>query len=183
VCDENDPWYIGAFDEMKAWREHQKEQERLRGWGGWNGLGFYMLVNGKIKLATDMLEYARWFGDFNNRMIDRTEIQNLPNYPGGDFVSTVFLGIDHNFSPAETWKEHRPVLFESMIFGGKYNERGWRYSSYGEAKQAHWQIVDALRGGEEPNPVFGERPIIELFLEMLREEQDTDDDDPGDVQP
>jgi hypothetical protein len=50
-------------------------------------------------------------------------------------VSTVFLGIDHNWSG-----EGPPVLWETMIFGME-DEPCWRYSSEKEALEGHEQAV------------------------------------------
>jgi hypothetical protein len=47
-------------------------------------------------------------------------------------VSTVFLGIDHGWSPDEP-----PVVFETMIFGGPESEYQERYSTEAEAIEGH----------------------------------------------
>ena len=135
--------------------------EELRPWFDKDKLrfGHYILVNGKIKEAS-LLEWAQWFENIENRRIDYTEISE------GVFVSTVFLGIGGATD-----------LFESMVMGGKYANKGWKYNSYGEAKKGHWQIVDCIRRGEPPLVEFGERPFIELFLEMFKEEEEEEDDE------
>jgi len=46
-------------------------------------------------------------------------------------VSTVFLGIDHN------WWEGPPLLFETMVFGGPLDEETERYSTWDEAEAGH----------------------------------------------
>lgn len=61
-------------------------------------------LEGKIPVPVeDVLEWARWFHDAD-RQVARDIIGNLR-------VSTVFLGLDHNFS-----LNGPPVLFETMIF-------------------------------------------------------------------
>lgn len=144
-------------DEMRAWFEQFEKKNR-----------HWILVNGKIK-EVDFLTWARWFENIDNRIVDRTDI-------GEDvFVSTVFLGLDHGLGREMCFEEGRkPVLFETMVMGGKYNSRGWRYSSYGEAKIGHWKIVDCIKVGEPPNVEFGERPFIELFLDMFKPEEEED---------
>jgi hypothetical protein len=47
-------------------------------------------------------------------------------------VSTVFLGLDHNFGFGR-----KPLLFETMIFGGKHDQYQERYSTYKEAEKGH----------------------------------------------
>lgn len=138
--------------------------EWLDDWMERNRSPYYVLKNGKIKPAT-VMEWAIWFEDFQNRRVDHTDIRDLPNYPGGEMISTVFLGLDHGMMC------EKPVLFETMVFGGKYHQRGWRYSSFGEAKLGHWQIVDCIREGNPPAVNFGERPFMELFLEMFDESE------------
>jgi len=64
----------------------------------------------------------------------------------GQRVSTVFLHLDHNWDP-----EGKPVLFETMIFGGEYNEEMWRYCTWDEAKAGHDKVVHCLKHGINPN--------------------------------
>lgn len=56
-------------------------------------------------------------------------------------VSTVFLGIDNNFSG-----EGQPILFETMIFGGQFDHEMWRCSTFDEALVQHAQACDVVRG-------------------------------------
>ena len=46
-------------------------------------------------------------------------------------VSTVFLGMDHSFNGGT------PVLFETMIFGGEYDQYQERYCTWDEAERGH----------------------------------------------
>lgn len=46
-------------------------------------------------------------------------------------VSTVFLGMDHSFDGGN------PVLFETMIFGGEYDQFQERYYTWDEAEEGH----------------------------------------------
>ena len=46
-------------------------------------------------------------------------------------VSTVFLGMDHSFDGGT------PVLFETMIFGGEYDQFQERYCTWDEAEEGH----------------------------------------------
>lgn len=61
-------------------------------------------------------------------------------------VSTVFLVIDHGFAD-------QPVLFETMVFGGRHDQAQWRYATWDEARQGHDRIVTALREGLDPEVV------------------------------
>jgi len=135
---------------------------------------YFILENGKMRPST-LMEWSRWFGNFDNRTVDRTDIDDLPNYPGGEFISTVCLGLDHNFIGV-VQAGHKPALFETMIFGGKYDQRMWRYASYGEAKVGHWNIVDCIRAGRPPEAETGERPWIDYFFEMLDKTREENND-------
>lgn len=54
-------------------------------------------------------------------------------------VSTVFLGLNHNYGEGE------PVLFETMVFGGRYNEQMERYEYLDKAKIGHEQWVSKVK--------------------------------------
>ncbi len=45
-------------------------------------------------------------------------------------LSTVFLAVDHGLMG-------EPILFETMIFGGRYNEYQRRYTNFDDAKKHH----------------------------------------------
>jgi hypothetical protein len=51
-------------------------------------------------------------------------------------VSTVFLGLDHNFSMVGP-----PLLFETMVFGGPLNGECRRYATWVEAEAGHREVV------------------------------------------
>jgi len=79
----------------------------------------------------DILKWAMWF-EAAPRTVARTEIDT------GETVSTVFLGLDHNFFGGP------PLLFETMVFGGKHNLYQVRYSTWEQAETGHNRIVEAL---------------------------------------
>lgn len=64
------------------------------------------------------------FSNFKDRIIAKDSFDGVE-------VSTVFLTMDHSFSKGE------PILFETMIFGGQYDDYQWRYSTYEEAEAGH----------------------------------------------
>ncbi len=57
-------------------------------------------------------------------------------------VSTVFLGLNHQYGGGP------PLIFETMIFGGEYDEEQWRYTTEAEALQGHEAAVALAFGGE-----------------------------------
>ena len=54
-------------------------------------------------------------------------------------VSTVFLGWDHSFG-----QNSEPILFETMVFGGVYNEYQVRYHNYDKAEQGHKDVCEMI---------------------------------------
>lgn len=57
-------------------------------------------------------------------------------------ISTVFLALDHSFGGG------RPMLFETMVFGGQLNDEQERCSTYDEAKAMHSRWVAAVKEAE-----------------------------------
>lgn len=58
----------------------------------------------------------------------------------GVTVSTVFLGINHAYNDGP------PLIFETMVFGGKYSDYTYRYASEAEALEGHKQIIRQVFG-------------------------------------
>lgn len=99
---------------------------------------WYKLVDGNPVPCYDITGFEEWYGNIENRRIDFTKIAK------GCDVSTVFLGIDHNFGDGE------PVLFETLVSGeGKIDGWMWRYRTIEEAKAGHQKVVDAVKNGED----------------------------------
>ena len=62
------------------------------------------------------------------------------DYIDGVHVSTVWMGIDHNWL-----SEGAPLIFETMIFGGSHDEWRWRYSTEQEAREGHARAIELVR--------------------------------------
>jgi hypothetical protein len=89
--------------------------------------------------ATRRQMYEVYEGPFaSTRQVARDEV-------GEQSVSTVFLGIDHSFSD-----DGPPIIFETMIFGGPFDEYQWRYATWDEAAAGHKRLVKALIEGRQP---------------------------------
>ncbi len=97
-------------------------------------IAHYILKNGRIK-RVDFMTWARWFEhSYNERVISRTDV-------GPYTVSTVFLGLDHNF-----FGEGPAILFESIVFCGRRStELQTRYATMGAAKKGHAYLVAEMR--------------------------------------
>ena len=64
---------------------------------------------------------------------------------GEAWVSTVFLILNHSWEPFG-----RPLIFETMIFGGPHDSYCDRYSTWEEAEEGHRHVVAALLAGRDP---------------------------------
>lgn len=88
--------------------------------------------------CNDVLAWGCWFENPEHRRVAATVLS------GGVRVSTVFLGLDHN------WGEGPPALFETMIFEGPHDSEQWRYSTWDEAVAGHEAAVVLAKAGAEP---------------------------------
>ena len=97
--------------------------------------GKYILEGKEPKLVEDVLEWGMWL-ETADRCVAETHL------PKKVRVSTVFLGLDHSFDGGT------PILFETMIFGGEFNQDMWRYSTWEEAEKGHQEAVKKVRGSD-----------------------------------
>ncbi len=118
----------------------------------------YILENGEPKKVDDPIEWATWFG--TAARAQRQDVMALRRRrPGSSrkrlrhwcrqkgepvhfesvMVSTIFLGLDHNF-----FEGGPPVLWETMVFGGEQDRAMWRYSDREEALRLHEEVVEAI---------------------------------------
>lgn len=100
----------------------------------------YYYLKDKIPVkAKDVMDWAQKFERQSEERIVKQEEVN------GKFISTVFLGINHN------WGEGDPLLFETMVFPSKDNFADLycdRYSTWEEAELGHKKAVDLVKDGE-----------------------------------
>jgi len=104
--------------------------------GGGMTRDHYILNDDGTIRVVDLLTWAKWF-EVAQRQIARDYL------PDGVRVSTVFLGIDHNFSDLGP-----PLLFETMIFGGPHDGYQDRYATRDEAIAGHARALELAK-----NPV------------------------------
>ena len=91
----------------------------------------YILDNHTPIPEDDVLKWGMWF-ETNDRIVKKTIIGDIR-------ISTVFLGLDHSYG------EGSPLLFETMIFGGKYHEDQDRCSTWDEAEKMHERMVKKVK--------------------------------------
>lgn len=90
------------------------------------------ILDGKTPIAEpDMFKWGLWFKS-NDRIVKKTDV-------GDAHVSTVFLGAEHGFCNDE------PLLFETMIFGGPLDGEQWRYCTWEQAEQGHYEAVKQVK--------------------------------------
>ncbi len=102
--------------------------------------------DGEPQLCEDLLQWGRWM-QTAERIVLQTRV-------GDACISTVFLGLDHNhFGGAEAmaYMEHghpfyclrfgKAILWETMIFKGRFDQFTWRYTSKLDAMRGHMRAV------------------------------------------
>lgn len=95
-------------------------------------LGLYVL-QGKLAVPVpDMETWAARF-DHKNKHVAETQV-------GGIWISTVFLGIDHNY-----YTDGLPILFETVAFRGGNGDDCERCGSWDEAEKQHAEMVERIR--------------------------------------
>lgn len=77
-------------------------------------------------------DYIRAWSDNPRREVAQTDI-------GDVHVSTVFLALDHNHGSSP------PLLYETMIFGGKHDQDQERYTTREDALSGHDACVTRVR--------------------------------------
>lgn len=110
---------------------------------------YYILDGNDVRLA-DLCAWAEWFEHspkdrlISLTLVDPRTADTKPFGGLGDIkVSTVFLGIDHNYT--ETGP---PILFETMVFGGLLDQEQERYATMAEALSGHAAMVERVKRAE-----------------------------------
>lgn len=109
---------------------------------------FYILNDNHEPVSVaDVLEWARWMEGGAMHGIDRRRVAHTQLAEGDISISTVFLGVDHNHARHFGGRDSRPILFETMIFGGLHDGEQWRYHTWSEAEAGHAAAVATAKGG------------------------------------
>jgi hypothetical protein len=105
-------------------------------------LGHYILDDDHNIIEVDLLTWGRWLEKAKDvRRVKQDFIEDSLLKIEYN-VSTVFLGIDHNFSD----DDGPPVLFETMIFGEAGEEYCDRCCTWDEAIEMHNKALRHLKG-------------------------------------
>lgn len=110
--------------------------------------GMYILRKRKPQPCGNVRDWYTWMA-VGRRQVARTRIS------ADVIVSTVFLGVDHNWTG-----KGGPVLFETMVFGGKMDMYQARARSWKDAVRCH-QVAFLLARG------FVRAEVRSSFLSLL----------------
>lgn len=114
---------------------------------------FILIGKKPVMIPNDQfVEWSNWFGIHPNsiRVSDIPPRKPLGKGEGATFrklnrfrkqsikLSTVFLGVNHN------WFGGKPILFETMIFGGQRDGEKYRYETIDQAIKHHQQVYKTL---------------------------------------
>ena len=109
--------------------------------------GQYILdEEGNPQLEYDLAKWGRWMEESPARVLKKTKIDNVE-------VSTVFLGLYHSFGGG------LPVLWETMIFGGYYDQWQDRYHTREQAVTGHEAACEKVRHFDKLATI--DRPLFE----------------------
>ena len=97
----------------------------------------YILKGKEVIPCLDLTEWGRWMRNFKNRRIAIDMIEGI-------MVSTVFLGLDHDFLDQHSIQ----LIFETMTNDKTFDKWGdqRRYFTWDEAEEGHKKIVELVRG-------------------------------------
>ena len=101
---------------------------------------YFILDENKNAIPANAIEWGDFFENRTNRIVKQEMVNDC-------WVSTIFMGIDHN--PCYFKEDvHHPHIFETMVFKGKerydYCER---YSTWQEAEDGHKKAIDWVKDG------------------------------------
>lgn len=90
------------------------------------------ILEGRKAVPVDLMTWATWI-EKGDRIVAKTSMGDVR-------ISTVFLGLDHSFGDGP------PLLFETMIFGGKHDQYQERCSTWEEAEAMHKKACEIACG-------------------------------------
>lgn len=100
---------------------------------------FILDEHGEPQPCEDLLTWGAWFetsGDARRVALDEV---------GPYRISTVFLGLDHSWTPMEDPLTYQPVLWETAIFAGDSMTAMRRYVSRADALRGHREFIKILQ--------------------------------------
>jgi hypothetical protein len=110
--------------------------------------GYYVLIGKTPYQVFDMTDWGIWL----ESAIKNGTKHVKQSYIGEVLVSTTFLGLDHSFGGSV------PILFETLVFGGRLDGEMERYATYEEAEAGHERMCGLVMEAEN-NPAPPKRNI------------------------
>ena len=98
--------------------------------------GHYKLV-GKEAVPCELMEWAATFST-TDRHVALTMVGDIK-------ISTVFLGLNHAYGNGD------PLLFETMVFGGPFDQEMNRYTTWEQAELGHAEMVKKVEEARQNN--------------------------------
>lgn len=108
-------------------------------------LGHYVLIGQSPVPEPDLLTWAEWYAT-----ADCVVFQT--DFVGG-VVSTVFLGLDHQ------WGHGPPLLFETMVFRDGKPTECRRCSTWLEAEAQHARLLEMVEPWSQREPLSSSEPF------------------------
>jgi hypothetical protein len=111
------------------------------------GTGNYILdAEGNPVEEPDLMKWATWYeGRKADERVGGSSWVVALDYVGEARVSTVFLALDHSYRD-----DGPPLLFETMVFGGRDDMWQDRYATREGALAGHAEAVEMVRRGRGP---------------------------------
>jgi hypothetical protein len=94
---------------------------------------------GHVRQCQTLFEGACW----QEQMYRHGETHVADHHFLGVRVSTIFLGLDHDIGHGAwgRFDDYRPVVWETMVFGGPFDGAQWRYRSWWAALKGHRKLL------------------------------------------
>lgn len=108
----------------------------------------YILKGHKVVPCEDINEWGKWFATAD-RKVAQTKIGDIE-------ISTVFLGLNHNYLNRDS-----PLVFETIAFGGPRDGEMERYSTWEEAEMGHERWIGE-HAVVKPDPIKSRFEILDL---------------------
>lgn len=108
-----------------------------------NRITHYILIDRRVVECEDLMQWAKWM-DLSRR---DESFRVKQDFVADAWVSTVFLGLDHDF---HFESKGPPIVFETLVSmlgrdDMSYSEVMQRYCTFEQAERGHEAIVDSLR--------------------------------------
>lgn len=115
---------------------------------------YYILDENDKPVASTIKKYCEWIEEHPTKKALKQETIDE------SYISTVFLGLNH------AWNSDVPVLWETMIFEGPFDQYQERYTSVEDALKGHEYAVSLAKdlGASRDEQVKCVEKLLELVI-------------------